>query len=309
MKNLLSTVSMKTRIKAIGSVVLGLGLASALPAEEAKPPPEELVPPSSVTARVFALGDSDVKSGGASYATSQAAVELSLCHWELALSRQYFSWKNAAEFVEDTGGDDPWEYFNQVRIGFAHPFIHSERWSSEWFAGGVMGFEEEVSESFAGYVGGYATYRIHPRLLLMGGFFYSQHQEISTDFDFVPILGVVWNPEATHGFSFRLGLPETRATWHFNERTRLVLDLKTLEGGVTRLADNSPVREGGYVELVSASLVLRLETRIGEDWALSAGIGHSIHREMKLYDADGGNRRTLDVERAPGVELSLTRTF
>lgn len=106
--------------------------------------------------------------------------------------------------------------------------------------GGVMGFEEEVSDSFAGYVGGYATYRVNERLWLTGGFFYSRHQEIAPDFGFVPIIGVLLNLGATHGFSARLGLPETRATWHFNERTRLVLDLKTIEGGVTRLADRDP---------------------------------------------------------------------
>lgn len=293
----------------LGCFALALSLSGALFAEEGEFASEEVTPSPSLTARVFALGDSDLESGGASYATSQAALELSYWHWELALSRQYFSWKNPGEFVEDTGGDDPWEYFNQVRLGFSHPFVHSDRWSSQWFAGGVMGFEEEVSDSFAGYIGGYATYRINERLWLTGGFFYSRHQEITTDFDFVPIIGVLWNPGATHGFSARLGLPETRATWHFNGRTRLVLDLKTIEGGVTRLADDSPVREGGYVEMVSASLVLRLETQIGEDWKISAGVGHSIHREMKLYDADGGNRRTIDVERAPGVELAIGRSF
>ena len=296
-------------LHALQSCAMVASLPGMLLAQESGTFHEEIIPPSSVTARFFALGESDLETGGSSYATSQAGLEASLWHWQIAVSRQYFSWENADEFIEDTGGEDPWEYLNQVRLGFSHAFVHSDRWSSQWFAGGIMGFEKEVSDSFAGYLGGYATYQINDRLMLLGGFFYSKHQKVSTDFDFIPVVGILWNPGAVRGFSASLGLPETRAIWHFSEATRLGVELKTIEGGVTRLADDNPVREGGYVELISASVVVRLETRIGQNWELSVGVGHSVHREMKLYDADGGNERTVDVERAPGFEFSVSRSF
>jgi hypothetical protein len=265
--------------------------------------------PFQVEVKGYGLDRSTVGEGSAAYSLSGIGVEVKRCHWQLGLSRQFFDWSDPAGFVEDTGGKDPWESFTRLQFGFSHSSVISERWMGEVMAGVSSEFEEEMDDSFAAYLGGYGIYQATPRLLLMIGMFYSRHQEIETDFDFVPIVGMAWNPETTHGFSARLGLPVTRARWHFNETTRLVLDLNTLEGGVARLADDSPVRPGGYAERVSASLALRFETRIGDGWDLSAGIGHSLQREIKLYDADGGNEHKEDIEEGMGIEISLSKTF
>ena len=292
-------------------MVLGLSLCMSrgLMADESNAVLEAPEPSSFWKARVFALGNSDLKEGDASYATSHVALELGHRQWRFGLERQYFSWRQAEAFVEETGGRDPWEFFNRVQLGFSRQTMHSDRWMSEILVGAAMGFEDEMSDSFTGYLGGYGTYVLNPRLFLLGGVFYSRHQEIATDFDLMPILGLAWNPGETFGFSAQLGLPETQARWHFNERTRAVLDLNTLESGVARLANDSPVRERGYVELSSASLTLRLETRLGDDLDVSVGIGHSVHREMKIYDKDGGNRLSVDVERGPSIEIALRRPF
>lgn len=262
-----------------------------------------------LSVKSFGLESSKIGDGRAAYSLTGVGVELERCHWQLGVARQWFDWRHPTDFVEDTGGSDPWESFTRLQFGFAHSGVLSERWTGEVLAGITCEFEEELDDSFAAYLGGYGVYQVNPHLLLMIGMFYSRHQEIQTDFDFVPILGMAWNPGATQGFSARLGLPVTRATWHFNENTRVVLDLNTLEGGVARLADDSPLRPGGYVERVSASLALRLETRIGDDLDLSAGIGHSLHRELKLYDSDGGNERSVDIERGMGFEISLSKSF
>ncbi|MCF7837375.1 MAG: hypothetical protein K9N49_01980 [Candidatus Marinimicrobia bacterium] len=300
---------MRNRMITMMSVGLALCTSRGLLADEAQNQAEAPEPSSFWQARVYALGDSALKEGAASYATSHVALELGHRQWRLGLERQFFAWRSAAAFVEETGGRDPWSFFNRVKVGFSHQYRPSARWMVEMLAGGALGFEEEASDSLTGYLGGYGLCRLNPRLFVLAGVFYSRHQKIETDFDLVPILGVAWNPGEKRGFSAQLGLPETQARWHFTERTRLVLDLNTLGGGVTRLANDSPVRERGYVELSNASLTLRLETRLGDDLDVSLGIGHSVHREMNIYDKDGGNRRSVDIERGPSIEIACRKPF
>ncbi len=296
----------QNKVVALGLV---LCLGEGLLADDMPQRPEDHIPSSVWKARVFALGDSELEGGDASYAISSVAVELQHRHWNLGVERQYFAWRHAEAFPEDTGGRDPWEFLNRIQLGFAHQHVHSERWMSEIMLGGMTGFEDGIRDSFSGYLGGYGVYRIRPQLMLLMGFFYSRHQKVRTDFDYLPLLGVIWRSREPTGFSGQLGFPETKACWSFDEKTRLVFALSALEGGVTRLANDSPVRERGYVELVSAAVALRLEKRIGESLDLSVGVGHSVHREMKLYDADGKNRQSVDVERGPSIEIAISQPF
>jgi len=297
--------------RASSVLVLGLSLClvNNVVAGERTAGAEERIPPSAWSARVYGLGDSELEEGGASYAISSVALELQHRHWSLAVERQYFAWRHADAFPEETGGRTPWEFLNRIQLGFAHQHVHSERWMSEIMVGGATGFEDEVSDSFSGYAGGYGLYRIHPRLRLLLGLFYSRHRKVETDTDFVPLLGLIWSSGAPCGFSAQLGFPETQACWSFNGKTRLVLELSALEGGVTRLANDSPVRERGYVEFVSAAVALRLETRLGENLDVAVGVGHSVQRELKIYDADGNNRRSVDIERGPSIELAIRKPF
>lgn len=259
--------------------------------------------------RVFGVERSSVKSGDASYSVRGARMDLQRCHWKLGVTREAFDWSNPRNFGMDTQGQDPWGSLTSLDLGFTHHVGISERWSGEVLGRASVNFEEETDQSHAFYAGGYGVYQATARLHVLVGFYASEHAEVETDFDLVPLLGVAWNTGAATGFSGRLGIPVTEACWGLTDRSRLVLDLNTLQGGVTRLADDNPLRPGGYLERVHASLGLRIETRIGNTSRISAGIGHSLHREITLYDADGGNARSVDVERGLGIELSFSTSF
>lgn len=300
---------MRTRITATLAMGLTLKLATSLQAADTCSHEEEIIPPSSWGIRAFALGDSTLKGEQASYAISSVSLELAHRHWTLGLERQYFDWNHGDAFSEQSDGRDPWEFLNRLQLGFSHQHIHSSRWSSQVLAGAIMGFEDEITDSVSGYLGGYGACQISPNMVLLFGLYYSRHPDVETDFDCVPILGLLLNPSQTQGWSAQLGLPTTKTSWHFDERTRLVLELNTLEGGVTRLADDSPVSERGYLELANAALTLRLETRLGENLDVSAGIGHSIDRKLKIYDADGNHQRTVDIERGPSIEIAIRKPF
>ncbi len=260
----------------------------------------------------FSLGgvaDATVGDGDAGYALLGGKIEVEAGPVIGAAKLLDFTWSHPEGFVEDTGGRNPWDTLNEIILGIKHGGRLSERMMYEVTAGVATGFEDQMADSFAAFVGAYGIYGFNETWAVMLGAFYSRHQVIETAFDFIPIIGVSFNAQATDGLSFTLGLPSTDVTWHFNETTRLTLDLSSLEGGVFRLADDSPVREAGYVELVSATASLRLETQIRGGLELGLGVGHAFDREMTLYDHDDGNERSYETEKKPGFLVSLSQSF
>jgi len=252
---------------------------------------------------------STVDMGDAAYSLRGVSVEAQKCHWQLGVMHQAYDWRNPDRFGVDTQGRDPWGSITRLTFGFSHAGVLSEQWSGQILAGVSGEFEDELDDSLAVYAGGYGVYRWSPRLHAILGIFYSHHAEVETDFDVVPVIGLAWNPEAATGFSARLGLPVTQAQWTFDPQHRLLLDLNTLQGGVTRLADDNPLRPGGYIERVHASLVLRYETQFTESFLLSTGVGYSLEREITLYDSDGSEAFSSDVERGTSIEITLCKTF
>ena len=261
----------------------------------------------------------EVAVGGIARSTvgdSQSAYSLAAGKFNLGIGpvngefkALHFAWDRPDAFVVDTSGRDPWDTLYEVSLGYRHPGEISERLSYELMLGAASGFEKQLDGSLSFSAGGYLLYQLAPKWTLAAGGLYSRHQNVNTDFDFIPIIGISWNAEATQGLSFTLGLPSSDVTWHFNEKTRVILELSSFEGGVFRLADNSPVREKGYVELLSTSCTLRLETLLWDRLQVSAGISQPISREMKLYDHQGKNEKKYDVEKLPGLILSMSLPF
>jgi len=300
---------MNTRAQMKTALGIALCLVGSLSAAAASSESGEHIPPSAWSSRIFALADAELDDGDASYAISSVAFTAQHRHWSLGVERQHFAWRNGEDFPSVVNGQEPWEFLNRIQLGYAHKHVHSDRWTSEIMVGGVAGFEDEMRNSFSGYAGGYGLYRVNPDLMCVIGFLFSKHQKVATDLDNLPIVGVLWSPTALQGFSAQLGFPKTHACWAINARNRLLLELNTLEGGVVRLADDSPVQEKGYVEFTSAALTLRLETRVGENLDLSVGVGHSVHREMKVFDTDGKRQQSIDVERGPSIEIGISKPF
>lgn len=266
-------------------------------------------PTATVSLKTAWTDDSDTGDQNAAYSVQSSGID-----WETdlvngAANVSLFDWRNPGLFAEETGGKNPWGSLYGLQFGLHHEGVLTERVIYNVMAGVTSGFEKEADDSFAGYLGGYGMLQLRSETALLLGIYYSRHQEITTDFDLVPIIGLAWNQQTTGGLSFMVGLPETRATWHFSKRQRLVFDIRSIEGGIYRLADANPTRPGGYLELVSASANLSFEVRDVYGCDVAVGAGHTFHREIILYDKDGSNEYKYDVEQAPVLSFSLTRQF
>ncbi len=247
----------------------------------------------------------------AAYAMGVVTADLEVGDFFAGAKGLHFDWSGSRGFVEPTGGRDPWRQLYQLQVGWSRNGAINERLRYTTLLGISSAFESQPEDSLAAFGAAYGLYRLNPRWMLSFGLFGTRHQQIETDYDLVPVLGLLWNAEAAEGLSLELGLPRTEATWRWRGGTHLALalDYASPESGVYRLDDDSPVRSGGYAELAAATVALRLETPLPGDFNLQAAVSHGLFRELTLYDADGGRDRTYEIEKQFGAMLALERTF
>ncbi len=257
------------------------------------------------------LTRSDAGSGESAYSLSTGALEVHLGSLFVAAKVLDFDWSDGGSFVSSPDGRDPWNRFYHVDVGLRRRGALAPALIYEATAGITTEFEDELSDAQSGYIGAYGAYQINPVWTVFAGGFYSRHRKVETDFDLVPILGLSWNAEARDGLSIRVGLPATGAAWHFSKATSLALslDIGSEECGIYRLADDSEVRPKGYGAFSGAGVTLRFETPVHKDTTLGIGITRTVNREFALYDEDGGNEETVEVEEAIGFTFSLSRCF
>ncbi len=255
------------------------------------------------------IARSDVADKDAAYSLGCSALELSTGSIKGAFKLLRFSWDRPGEYVIDTNGRDPWGNLYEVSIGSNHGGMITERMSYALMLGATSAYEREIRDSFSFYGGGYGMFTINPKWTIAAGALYVKHQKVETDLEVIPVASISWNVGTDSGPSFTIGLPKTELTWRFCKTTSLTIDTSGFEGGIYRLADNSPVREKGYVEFSGTTCSLRFNTLIADRIGLNAGISQALSRKHKLFDHEGKNEIEYDVGKKPGFFFSMEVPF
>lgn len=260
----------------------------------------------------FAFGGvarSELADTPASYALSGFEIGAALGPVGASFKRLSFDWHRAGDFTADTQGLKPWGDLDETSVALNWGGLMTKRISYLVMGGLTSGYEDQTDDSFYGMAGGMFLLSLSSNWSASAGAILSHHPKVSTHFDFMPVLGVAWRAEAANGLSVSLGLPTTEIAWVFRPGTRLVLDFSTIEGGLYRLADDNPLRPGGYVEFDNSSLALRFETLLWNRLGLSFGVGQALDREINLYDSHGKNKKSYDIENQPGFLASISMAF
>ena len=255
------------------------------------------------------IARSDVANKDAAYTLGCSALELSAGSIKGSFKLLRFSWDRPGEYVINTNGRDPWGNLYEVSIGANHGGMITERMSYALMVGATSAYERELDDSFSFHGGGYGMFAINPKWSIAAGALYLKHQKVETDFEIIPVASVSWNTETSSGPSFTIGLPKTELTWHFSKITTLTIDTSAFEGGIYRLADNSPVRKKGYVEFSGTTCSLHINTLIADRIGLTAGLSQALSRKHKLFDHEGKNEIKYDVGKKPGFFVSMAMSF
>ena len=252
---------------------------------------------------------SDVADTPASYALSGFEIGAGIGPVGASFKRLSFDWQRTGDFVLDTHGQKPWGDLNEASALLNWGGSITTQ-SSYFVMGGVsVGYEDQTDDAYSLFGGAIASYQFTSNWSASAGALLSHHPKVATSLQFVPVAGIDWRASATHGLTFSLGVPTTEIAWIFHPGTRLVLDMSSFEGGLYRLADDNPLRPSGYVELVNSSVSLRFETLLWKHLGLSLGVGQALDREFNLYDSEGDNKKSYDIENRPGFLATVSMAF
>ena len=251
----------------------------------------------------------DVADTPASYALSGFEIGAGIGPVGASFKRLSFDWQHTGDFVLDTHGKKPWGDLNEASALLNWGGSITTQ-SSYFVMGGVsVGYEDQTDDAYSLFGGAIFSYQFTSNWSASAGALLSHHPKVATSLQFVPVAGIDWRASATHGLTFSLGVPTTEIAWIFHPGTRLVLDMSSFEGGLYRLADDNPLRPSGYVELVNSSVSLRFETLLWKHLGLSLGVGQALDREFNLYDSEGDNKKSYDIENRPGFLATVSMAF
>jgi len=205
------------------------------------------------------------------------------------------------------GKDDPWEEMHSVSLGYDHSNMFDHNWGYFFNIGGASEFEKEMEDSFSamglgGLICNIPEWRMTFRL--GGGTFYNP-VETNT----VPIIGIDWNSRAESGLSFSLGVPTTQIAYRFSPKTDLSIGIGFGEHGMYRLADDSTVKKKGYLETEGMGGILTFTFAPIEGCTVTLGGVANFDREYTIYDKDGDNGRSYELDDAAGGFASIGFEF
>ncbi len=125
----------------------------------------------------------------------------------------------------------------------------------------------------------------------------------------LPAGGVSYNLHAPSGPYFALGYPLTAVGYRLSPAWALNWGVLEFNRNYYRLAEDSTVRRGGYLEtrdLVSSTWVA-FTPRKG--LKLEAGLRYLFNRELNTFDVNAENERGHDVDNAWGAFARLSLEF
>lgn len=289
--------------------LLFCALVAALPAAHAMGPPDAKAK-SKAGVRLSATAEhtdqADVEDGEGAVAVTTLGLKASWMFVSAGYEQRRFHWDDTDELPL---GDNPFDTLHELSVGanYGGPLADWLDEGFSWFVGGGVssGFEEEVDDSFSGSARlGLGYDWAEDWSFRLGGAFSAS----PVSQGFFPIAGLNYRKASQEGLSFALGLPATELRYRF-DRAWMVKAALGRDGGTYRLADDSDVREAGYVRFSGFWSGLFLEYAPLEDLTLTAGAAYHFAREMSLYDEDGGDQDEYDIDPALSGVLKLSYGF
>lgn len=267
---------------------------------------EEAVPARDWTLKAWGggVGQSGVENDRGEVSVAESGVKASWRWLTVAYAARVYDFEDVSR-LPFGNGEDPFDTLHQVSLNADHGGHLDGPWS--WFAGATLfsAFEEEADGSLGGMARAGVGYALAGNLDLNLGAGVSAHQ---VGVRALPLASLAWNRAAEQGWSAVLGLPETEIRYRWNEITATRATMGW-DGGVWRLADDSPVRRKGYFSEEGARVGLFQDVHFSESAFLSLGLTWSFARSMAVYNEDGDKSGDWDLDPAWGGIVSFGLRF
>ncbi len=255
--------------------------------------------------RAEAVAGADVDDGEGSMAVTGTRASLGTSWGGLDYAVARYHWDDASRLPLGNGNDDPWDTLHSLRLDLRHRAMVNDDWG--YFVGGGVsaGWEEEMDDAGALHLRAGLLRVLRPGLTLSLGLGGAVHK---TGLRAMPLAALAWGAEEEPGFSAVVGLPETWLRYRFDAAWLVRLGAR-MEGGLYRLADDSPVVSSGYVRQSGVAAAFVADWSPLENLTLSFGPEWHFARELTLYNEDGDEQDSYDGDAAPGFGLGLRYAF
>ncbi len=260
------------------------------------------------------MGNADLEGYGGGYSVGEYATSLEWKKLSFTYTGRKYNWDNAYSLPFGNGASDPWETLHKLTLGikFDGSFENSPKWG--WFGGvtGISAFEDEMAGSLSAFVQGGLTYDLdgdwNTSFGVLGIF--SQDDPLV-----LPFVRLNYRSPRDLGWSAIIGFPATYASYRFNDVVAVRAGAN-LSGGNYKLADDSSVVKGGYLEEqeLTTGLYADITPQFlgaggGGSLRISIGAEYTTLRELKFYDSDYNKLMENDVDDSFGGLLRVQYTF
>lgn len=250
-----------------------------------------------------AIGEADMDDGG-SVSVTETGASLRYRWFGIDYLNRRYDWSDTSD-LPFGHGSDPWEQLHLLRLR-AEISDQLGMGGLGWFAGAGLtaGWEEEMDDAWG--VSGTAglTWALGD-VRLRGGVGVSAHP---IGVRAMPIAAADWGNQRDLGFSATVGIPETMLRYRTSDIFSFRLGGR-MDGGTYRLADDSPVEREGYMKTSSLTLGGYIDVTPLDDLTLTLGAEYLTRREMTVYNSDGEEKDSYDVDDAPALFLRLRYGF
>ncbi len=205
------------------------------------------------------------------------------------------------------GSDDPWGELHKFVFGLRYKKPFNAYYSFFARARGLSAFEEEMNDSFGYDIAGGLIYEPSPEWELRLGALIS-YDEVD-EFEAFPVVTILWNQEAQAGWSAILGLPQSCLKYKFTPDVSSKVTFSFAQDLYYRLADDSIVEEKGYLKDENMVVGLHLDIVTSENSLFSISGQYNFEREFAVYDKNGSDKSSHDIDGAFGGALKLSYSF
>ena len=249
-----------------------------------------------------------VDGGPGDYAMTRARVAVEFERFAVGYTRRAFSWYNVDRLPFGDGRQDPWETLHALEV---QAKFKGDLWGNwrYYFSGELSSlFEKEFGPASLDMLAALG-YDFSSRFKVRAGAAIFVHRVRTI---VVPVFAFKWWAGGLNAdkplFSVSAGLPESTITYHYSDALTLTSFL-LVDSKVFRLADDSIVQEGGFAETRDIIIGLRFNYSPFKNATISLGGGYDFFRELNIYDSDGHEQGSYDVQGAWSGRVRLGINF
>ena len=219
-------------------------------------------------------------------------------------SRWEYDWERA-DTLPFYKGKIPIESMQRAKLHANLPVFINE----EWFMLNVVNvnatYEKEFNNAFGAGVLSFLSYKVDEQHAIQMGAFANYHPVKTLA---LPVLGYTYRLREKEGLSVLLGFP--RAYVGYKLSPNLLFNAGMVYSqAVIRLADDSGIEEGGYVEAKDFQSNIGLRYEWNEQLELSGDLLYAFKRDFAIFDHQADEIESYSIEPSAGLMVKLKYRF